>query len=211
MTKPAKVLHLLAKANEDLAVHKDLLWMAPVDHLLRGFVFERTGDKGQYFFWRVVMPLYRERPILALNYSERIGSGTYRFNVGDQTAEDVAAEIQSAMEKSDSLATLRAVNAPRDFLRSLKYVTASVALDCRTAMDVAFSYWLEGDRRMCGQILRSANAEPISYQYEAALSSEIDAVLEDIGKSPRAVDERLMRWESRNKAQLLGIDDITGP
>ena len=73
---------------------KDVLVVLPTEHLLKGFVFERTLEKEMYYLWRVVMPLYRPANTIILNYSKRISKGD-KFRLTkpglDQTAERIAA------------------------------------------------------------------------------------------------------------------------
>ena len=72
----------------------DVLVVLPTEHLLRGFVFERTLEKEMYYLWRVIMPLYRPANAIVLNYSKRISKGE-KFRLSrpalSRTAEHIAA------------------------------------------------------------------------------------------------------------------------
>ena len=71
-----RALKLLRKALPELRMGYDLLFVPPVDHILRCFVFETTvGFKDTAFFWRTVTPLYRPYGSPVMNYGERLLGG----------------------------------------------------------------------------------------------------------------------------------------
>jgi hypothetical protein len=210
MTTPKAVLNALARNVKDLVACKDLLVVKPLGHVLRALTFERTSYKGKYYLWRVVMPLYRQRHILSLNYSIRIGSGEYFFELGSQSLEEAVHEVQATIDASNSFDVLRGIKSPREFLDLVNYIDVDTDSDRRRLMDVAFSHWLIGSHAECERILRRSTTIPIAHEYETELASEITAVLEEIQHSPSSVSTRLVAWEDCNKLQLLGENGVKG-
>lgn len=62
MSIQRKTLQLVRGNLKGTRLCKDVLVVLPTEHLLRGFVFERTLVKEMYYLWRVIMPLI-DRPI----------------------------------------------------------------------------------------------------------------------------------------------------
>jgi hypothetical protein len=75
MSISRRILKLVLKSLPHLSMCNDVLVLPPTGHILRGYGFERTPYKAQFYLWRVVMPLYRPTKHLHLSYSERIPRG----------------------------------------------------------------------------------------------------------------------------------------
>jgi hypothetical protein len=76
MSVPLNILRHVQRSLNGTQLCKDMLVVTPTEHILRGFLFERTTEKGMYYLWRVVMPLYRPANTVILNYSSRIPNAT---------------------------------------------------------------------------------------------------------------------------------------
>jgi hypothetical protein len=104
------------------------------EHLLRGFVFERTLEKEIYYLWRVVMPLYRPANTIILNYRKRISKGDkFRLTKPElnQTAERIAAVMSPG-----HLSYLRKIRGPREFLKHVNWMAGNTMANFR--IDLAF-------------------------------------------------------------------------
>jgi hypothetical protein len=129
-----------------------MLVVPPTEHIIRCFAFERTPYKGLFYFWRVVLPLYTQWPVVTLNYSKRLAKGAY-IDLSELELErsvQQLAQIISAGELDD----LRAIHQPREFLD--RFGGASVD-DGFTPMislfDAALTYYLVGNIPFCLDIL----------------------------------------------------------
>ena len=71
-----RALKLLHKSLPALRMGHNLLFVPPVEDILRCFSLETRFDmKGAAYLWRVVIPLYRPPTYLILNYAERLLGG----------------------------------------------------------------------------------------------------------------------------------------
>jgi hypothetical protein len=152
MTMSGKALRLLQKSFGDLRLCKDLLVVPPTEHIIRCFLFERTPYKGLFYFWRVVLPLYTQWPVVTLNYGKRLAKGGYVDLSESQLERSVQqlAQIISAGELDD----LRAIRRPREFLD--RFGGASVDdgfTPMISAFDAALTYYLVGNIPFCLDVL----------------------------------------------------------
>jgi hypothetical protein len=152
MTMSGKALRLLQKSFGDLRLCKDLLVVPPTEHIMRCFLFERTPYKGLFYFWRVVLPLYTQWPVVTLNYGKRLAKGGYVDLSESQLERSVQqlAQIISAGELDD----LRAIRRPREFLD--RFGGASVDdgfTPMISAFDAALTYYLVGNIPFCLDVL----------------------------------------------------------
>ena len=88
-----KTLQLIQRRLKGTQLCKDVLVVLPTEHILRGFLLDRTLYKDLYYLWRVITPLYMPANLLFLDYSKRISKGGYlrltREGL-DETAERIA-------------------------------------------------------------------------------------------------------------------------
>lgn len=75
MSIQRETFRLIQRNLKGTQLCKDVLVVLPTEHILRGFVFERTLVKEMYYLWRVIMPLHRPANTIILNYSTRISDG----------------------------------------------------------------------------------------------------------------------------------------
>ena len=85
MSISRKTLTLVQRVLPSLCL--SMLVMPPTQNILRAYHFERTPYKGQFYLWRIVMPLYRPAEDLLLNYSDRLAEGELL-----QLSQDIADE-----------------------------------------------------------------------------------------------------------------------
>lgn len=116
MSIQRKTLQLVQSNLKGTGLCKDGLVVLPTEHLLRGFVFERTLEKEMYYLWRVIMPLYRPANTIILNYSKRISKGE-KFHLSrpplNRTAEHIAAVMSPG-----HLGYLRKIRGPEGLLEA---------------------------------------------------------------------------------------------
>jgi hypothetical protein len=152
MTMSGKALKLLQKSFSDLRLCKDMLVVPPTDHLIRCFLFERTPYKGLFYFWRVVLPLYTQWPVITLRYSERLAKGGY-IDLSESELEQSIQHMVKIISQGE-LDDLRAIRQPQEFLD--RFGGASIN-DGYTPMispfDAALTYYLIGNIPFCLDIL----------------------------------------------------------
>jgi hypothetical protein len=72
MSIKRKTLQLIQRRLKGTQLCKDVLVVLPTEHILRGFLFERTLSKDMYYLWRAITPLYKPANPVFLTYSKRL-------------------------------------------------------------------------------------------------------------------------------------------
>lgn len=148
-------LRLVQSSLKGTQLCKYVLVVLPTEHLLRGFVFERTLEKEMYYLWRVIMPLYRPVNTIILNYSKRISKGD-KFRLTrpglNQTAERIAAVMSHG-----HLSYLRKVKGPKEFLNHVNWMAGNTTVNFR--IDLALTHYMVGNVPECIKILESIPVE----------------------------------------------------
>jgi hypothetical protein len=178
---------------------KDMLVVAPTNHILRGFLFERTLERQTYFFWRVVMPLYRPARAIILNYSRRIPHGD-KFHLARQEQEAVADRIGRTI-LGGHLAYLHRMRGPEQFLEHIAQMSGNTTRPFR--LDLALTHYMLGNVADCTRILEELAAS----EGTSANSGIVSGLLDDMRADPARAARRLEAWEDANIAQFGGTVD----
>jgi hypothetical protein len=131
-------LKLVQKSLPQLRLCKDKLVLPPTEHIVRGFMFERTPYKGIFYLWSWVSPLFR----VTLDYSERIPKGE-DVHLSKEKPSETAAVITSIV--SANLARLESMRTPRDFLDHISWMIGNDTANF--LFDLAVTYFLVGRYR----------------------------------------------------------------
>jgi hypothetical protein len=115
-----RALKLLHKSLPTLHRGHDILFVPPVEHILRCFAFETIfGMKGMAYFWRVVMPLYRPPAFLILNYADRLLGGE-RVSLLEPELDQTIDRLVRVISQGE-LDYLKGIQSPQDFLRQIDW------------------------------------------------------------------------------------------
>jgi hypothetical protein len=115
-----RALKLLHKSLPALRMGRDILFVPPVEHILRCFTLETRLDmKGMAYFWRVVMPLYRPPCSLVLNYADRLLGGS-RVSLAEP---DLGLTIDRLVRviSENELDCLKGIQSPGHFLQCVDW------------------------------------------------------------------------------------------
>jgi hypothetical protein len=186
------VLRKLQGTLPETCLCKDVLVLAPMSRILRGFMFERTIEKGRYYFWYVVIPLYTPLEFFGLNGSKRFDD--YVLTV--ENLDEVAAQIHQIIV-GGHLELLRSVRAPKDFLT---YSKASGRVDIYEAL----THYVLGNVSRCRNLLRKTVQELRPYRSERASYGELIDFFDEIEERPRAAARRIKMWEEAS-IQRFGL------
>jgi hypothetical protein len=170
-----------------------MLVIAPTDHIARGFLFERTLEKGTHFLWRVVMPLYRPARAVILNYSCRIPHGD-KFQLIREEPEAIAERISSII-LGGHLDYLRRLRGPEQFLEHIAPMTSNTTTSFR--LDLALTHYMIGNVSDCTRILGELAVEATSANIRT-----ISSLLDDMRTDPARATRRLEAWEHANITQF---------
>lgn len=198
MSIQTRILKRVQQSLPEMRLCKDVLVLAPTEHILRGFAFERTIEKGRYYFWRVVMPLYNPTDFIYLNYSDKIPIGGEIFWLSPETVDQVADEVLNIVEDGH-LSYLRNILHPKDFL-GVKTGHSSFS----SSMDRALTHYMLGDVGQCIKLLEEALAANLYPDYPDA--KEAAALLKDLRANPADAARRVEGWERAN-IERFGLAD----
>jgi hypothetical protein len=202
MSIQRKTLQLVQSNLKSTRLCKDVSVVLPTEHLLRGFVFERTLEKEMYYLWRVVMPLCRPANTIILNYSKRISKGdNFRLTKPglNQTAERIAAVMSPG-----HLSYLRKIRGPSEFLKHVNWMAGNTMLNFR--MDLALTHYMVGNAPECIKILENIPLEslpPKLHDYVVPFAMELRT-------NPEDAASRVQSWERENIERLGLAEAVTG-
>ncbi len=160
MTMSGEALKLIQKSFGDLRLCKSLLVVPPTEHIIRCFTFERTPYKGLFYFWRVILPLYTQWPIITLRYSRRLAKGGYV----DLSASELEQSIQNLVHiiSQGELDGLRAVRGPQEFLDRFGGTSINEGYTPMISpFDAALTYYLVGNIPFCLDLLDDFASEDL--------------------------------------------------
>jgi hypothetical protein len=195
-------LRLIQRNLKGTRLCKDVLVVLPTEHILRGFLFERTIVKEMYYLWRVIMPLYLPVKTIILDYSTRISDGEpvrlSRSELGE-TAERIAASMSPG-----HLSYLRKVKGPREFLKHVSWMADNTMVNFR--IDLALTHYMVGNVAECIKLFESIPLEslhPKLHAYVAPFATELRT-------SPEDAASRIQSWERENIERLGLAEAVTG-
>jgi hypothetical protein len=152
MTMSGKALKLIQRSFSDLHLCKDMLVVPPTEHIIRAFTFERTPYKGLFYFWRVVLPLYTQWPVITLGYSERLAKADY-IDLGELEFERSIRRLVQVISQGE-LDDLRSICQPQAFLDRFGGASSKDGYTPTISpFDAALTYYLLGNIPFCLDIL----------------------------------------------------------
>jgi hypothetical protein len=202
MSIQRKTLRVVESMLKGTRLCKDVLVVLPTEHLLRGFVFERTLAKEMYYLWRVVMPLYRPANFIILNYSKRISKGEY-IRLTQQELSQAAERIASIMSPGH-LSYLRRVRGPKEFLKHVGWVKGNTTLNFK--VDLALTYYMLGSVDQCLKILGDLPLEELP----PPLRANIVPFFAELRTNPADAASRVQAWERENIERLGLAETVIG-
>lgn len=133
MSMSRRALKQVQKSLPQLSLCKDKLILPPTEHIIRGFMLERTPYKGTFYLWRLISPLFR----VTLDYSTRIPKGEY-VSLSREEPHESAIALTNIV--SADLACLEAMRSPRDFLDHISWMIGNDTANF--LFDLAVTYFL---------------------------------------------------------------------
>jgi hypothetical protein len=130
-----------------------MLVVPPTEHIIRCFVFERTPYKGLFYFWRVVLPLYTQWPVITLRYSERLLSKEGYIDLNESEFDRSIQNLVRIISQTE-LEDLRTIRGPQEFLDRFGGASANEGYTPGISLfDAALTYYLIGNIPFCLEIL----------------------------------------------------------
>jgi hypothetical protein len=193
-----RALKLLHKSLPELRMGHDLLFVPPVEHILRCFILETSLNiKGTAYFWRVVMPLYRPPSFLVVNYGQRLLGGE-RVSLLEEELDCTIHRLAQTV-RGGELERLKAIETPKDFLQQVDW--SALPSTPNYQIDLALTYYMSGDAAACQDILdRLAGGQPRPrWAKETILAQEL---AHELRANPSALATRIAAWEQAAVSRL---------
>jgi hypothetical protein len=189
-----RALKLLHKSLPALRMGHDILFVPPVEHILRCFAFETIfGMKGMAYFWRVLMPLYRPPTVLIVNYADRLLGGE-RVSLLEPELEQTIDRLARVISQGE-LDHLKGIRSPQDFLQQIDWGGRPSSPNYR--MDLALSHYMAGNGSACSEILEQVVSAKLSPRWADSVRLAQELV-EELKVNPSALDRRIKAWEESN-------------
>jgi hypothetical protein len=192
MSIKRKTLQLIQRRLKGTQLCKDVLVVLPTEHILRGFLFERTLSKDMYYLWRVITPLYKPANPVFLTYSKRLSKSRY-FRLTRETLDETAEHIASIMSPGH-LGYLRRVRGPKEFLKHVGWMAGNTSF----RVDLALTHYLLGNVDQCIKILERLPLEDLPPPFRV----HIVPFFTELRTSPADAASRLQAWERENVERL---------
>lgn len=197
MNTQRETLRLVQSTLKGTRLCKDVLVVLPTEHLLRGFLFERTIEKEVYYLWRVIMPLYRPVNTVILNYSKRISIDGGKLRLTRQGLKQTAERIETIIG-AGHFRYLRRVSGPKEFLGHVKWMTGNTSMTFN--LDLALTHYMLGNVDRCIEIMRGISLESLP----PAVRANMAPFFTEVTTSPADAASRVQAWE-RGNVERLGL------
>jgi hypothetical protein len=202
MSIKRKTLQLIQRRLKGTQLCKNVLVVLPTEHILRGFLFERTLSKDMYHLWRVITPLYKPANPVFLDYSKRLRLSKSRYFRLTREALDETAEHIASIMSPGHLGYLRRVRGPKEFLKHVGWMAGNTTLNFR--VDLALTHYLLGNVDQCIKILERLPLEDLPPPFRV----HIVPFFTELRTRPADAASRLQAWEREN-VERLGLAETT--
>lgn len=200
----------------EIAVKGDLLFMRPIEHVLRGICFDGSIDPRSFYVEVFVQPLFVPSQQISFNIGWRLrgkGGGPTSWNADSPS---LVTELRSALQ-SEALPFLRRVESPMEFAVAAGAVhpvngpmapqSIDTSSDPVRQQAVAYAWARAGDIQQAddalSRLIRLAN-QNLFWKREAAQASMLKSVfLTD----PAAAQRQLDAWEEET-VKNLGLEEF---
>jgi hypothetical protein len=196
MTISGNALNILQKSFSDLRLCKDMLVVPPTEHIIRCFLFERTPYKGLFYFWRVVLPLYTQWPVVTLSHGKRLAKGGY-IDLSEPALEKSIQDLIEIISQGE-LDDLRSICGPQEFFDRFGGTSVNEGFTPRIyPFDAALTYYLVGNISFCLNILDDFASEDLQPgRVDIHLSAR--DLAREIRIDPSAGERKIRTLEKRN-------------
>jgi hypothetical protein len=177
--------------------NKKLLFIAPIGHTLRAFLFETSSDKNAFYFHWFFMPLCIPSNYLTLSYGDRLPAPVrtgWALDIPDLPMQLVKEANKNAvpfLRRLDSIAkTISAIKARRR------------RLDIHDFEQIGYMLILDGDFSGAAKELAELKKHNSTYQWEREVVARGLSVLELLKQDPMVALEQVKTWEAETIANL---------
>ena len=202
MSRSKKVFGLIKRDLSGVQLCKDMLVVLPTEHIVRGFLIERTMERDRIYLWRVVTPLHRPMSRVLLDYSRRIPESGEEIYIKRDAYKESADAIRAII--CEHVEYLQGVRRPQDFLRHVEGIVDRSSINFR--FDLALTCYRVGKMRDCAEILRALDVEvdQLDEGMRLPVDHEIKLAARVMERDPTGLAALLDEWEE-GTIEKLGL------
>jgi len=186
-----------------------LMFLAPVESVLRGFCFEPSGfAKDVFYLWAFFQPLFVPAKEIRFTFGRRLENGR-RWRKDERDLESaLLSGIKVEVPKLQALHNTEAVASALERFTKPNAV-GYVNPHCREAF--AYSLIRAGQVENANQVLRTLiNSIDTTVTWQREIESRAACLREILLKQPQDAIEQLTAWEAET-ARNLGLEEFLGP
>lgn len=201
--KTKRLLKYLDSNLDNVEIIKDLAVLKPTEHIVRGFLLDRSSEKGAYYLYRLVVPLFSPvMPNLSLNYSERLTLNDAKpivVRLNDE-ADTFSSEVLGKIKDECSF-VLKNLSSPNGFIA---YCKGKDLERINMKLELAIAYCLAGEsavgRRLLEDIL---SAQMPNNPYFHGVLQHAGNVLNSLETGSEVFNNLVRSYEDNNVSVLF--------
>jgi hypothetical protein len=194
MSISRRTLKSVGQSLKGLHLCKSVLVVIPTDHILRGFLLERTPYRSTYYLWSVIAPLYRPMYGVTLNYSTRLLRSNYIEIPADRIAQ--SAEYITNVIADGPLDHVKRITGPKEFLEHISWMIGNTTDPFR--FDYAMTHYMLGNHAKCLSVLEELVAEPMPGMRRHKVFDWAQEIITKLNINPSAVGRIIEYFEHEN-------------
>ena len=198
MSIPKRVLSIVARSMKGVCLCKDVLVVTPTEHIMRGFLIDRTAHKSKYNLWKVVVPLYTPTHLLFLNYSTQIQGRSWLTIEKEQIP--VAAQRVTEYILDGHFDHLKRLRGPKEFLEHISWRIGSTGN--HFLFDYAVTQYMLGNQAACLASLEAMSGREPTQMPRPNIFTCAREFIPKLRTSPCEVAEILEQLEKTNVTQF---------
>jgi hypothetical protein len=208
MSIPRRVLKIVARSLKGVFLCKSLLVVSPTEHILRGFLIDRTAHKSKYNLWKVVVPLYTPMHLLILDYSTQIGPRGDWLTIEKHEIQDAAQRVTGYI-LDGHLDHLKRLRGPKEFLEYVSWMIGNTT--DHFLFDYAMTQYMLGNQAACLASLQAMRGnEPIGMPRPNIFTCSKELIAK-LATNPSEVAEMVRQFERANVEQFALEPTIINP
>jgi hypothetical protein len=193
-----------------LQLDRDLLFYEPIEYLLRGFCFGRSGDAAAFYVWVFVQPLYIPHDSVYFNFGDRLSPG---WSVSKKSEPEVMTEVLDAI-LADGLPFLDRFHTPEDIVDRIDEFGDAYPTNTHFIEAHAYSLILVGKYYQAEEELRLLHARcepnPRNVEWVYDQMHRGDRVLAKLKRSPEEAKQLLLEWRTQT-LRAIRLDKYAVP
>ena len=191
---------LLPRLPADCTVNKRLLFLRPINHIVRGFYLDRSTEPSVFYLEVFAQPLYLAQNTFVFSIGKRLGNFGWRYEADRE--EVLLGKLFQAV--TGELPVLRTLATPAQFAENVDQFSDSNSVHLMRAR--AYSLVLAGEYAEAIEFLDQLHAKIISLDDDRAWVLEKLREAEELRhmlvRSPAEAEAKLYEWERYTLANL---------